>query len=209
MVVPVGSLQAENGFLVTSLRGQNIADGSEALVRVGILARTAFRFTAPDYYYNLSGSGIGTGFGDLAFGVKEPLGPLPGKFDVYVTAFVSFLTGASSVSSGGYALSVAWSRSLSSKWTTAGMLSLYGLRQDHAHNLIGESALLLDWQLTALWDVGVGLTSAAVNHFIEVGYSFRLGNGAGNRDSIASLDCLPYIFILRPTSPRTVDEELS
>jgi len=101
-------------------------------VRVGILARTAFRFTAPDYYYNLSGSGIATGFGDLALGVKEPLGPLPGKFDVYVTVFVSFLTGASGVSSGGYALSVAWSRSLSSKWTTAGMLSLYGLVQGHA-----------------------------------------------------------------------------
>ena len=33
IVVPVGSLQAENGFLVTNLRGQNTADGSETLVR--------------------------------------------------------------------------------------------------------------------------------------------------------------------------------
>jgi len=213
IVVPVGSLQAENGFLVTNLRRQNIADGSETLVRVGILARTAFRFTAPDYYYNLSGSGIGTGFGDLALGVKEQLGPLPGKFDASVTAFVSFPTGASGVSRGGYdpGLQVAWSRPLSSKWTTAEMLSLYGPTQDHSHNLTGESTLLLDWQLTALWDafveyvgdfperggtrqfvqsgtalklgkrqqqqldfhVGVGLTSAAVNHFIGVGYSFR------------------------------------
>jgi hypothetical protein len=42
-------------------------------------------------------------------------------------------------------------RPLSSKWTTPGMLSLYGPTQDHSHNLTGESTLLLDWQLTALW----------------------------------------------------------
>ena len=155
--VPAGSLQAEDGFLVTNLRAQNTADGSETLVRVGIPARTEFRFTAPDYYYNLSGSGIGTGFGDLALGVKEQLGPLPDKFEVSVTAFVSFPTGVSGVSSGGYdpGLQVAWSRPLSSKWTTAGMLSLYGPTQDHSHNLTGESTLLLDWQLTALWDAFV------------------------------------------------------
>ena len=213
-VVPAGSLQAENGFLATNNQGQNIANGSETLVRIGIVARTEFRFTVPDYYYNLNGSGIGTGLGDLALGVKEQLGPLPGKFDASVTAFVSFPSGASGVSSGGYdpGLQVAWSRPLSSKWTTAGMLSLYGPTQDHSHNLTGESTILLDRQLTAQWDafveyvgdfpergatrqsvqfgtalkvgkrqqqqldfhVGVGLTSAAMNHFIGVGYSFRL-----------------------------------
>ena len=213
IVVPAGSLQAENGFLVTNIQGQNIADGSETLIRFGILARTELRFSAPDYYYNLNGSGIGTGFGDLALGVKEQLGPLPGKFDVSMTVFVSFPTGASGVSSGGYdpGLQVAWSRPLSSKWTTAGMLSLYGPTQNHLHNLTGESTILLDRQLTAPWDafveyvgdfperggarqfiqfgtalklgkrqqqqldfhVGVGLTSAAMNHFIGVGYSFR------------------------------------
>jgi hypothetical protein len=95
-------------------------------VRFGNLARTELRFSAPDYYYNLNGSGIGTGFGDLALGVREQLGPLPVKFDVSVTAFVSFPTGASAVSSGGYdpGLQVAWSRPLHSKWTTAGKLSL-------------------------------------------------------------------------------------
>jgi hypothetical protein len=117
----------------------------------------SFVSPAPDYYYNLSGGGIGTGSGDLALGVKEQLGPLPGKFEVSVTAFVSFPTGVSGVSSGGYdpGLQVAWSRPLSSKWTTAGMLSLYRPTQDHSHNLTGESTLLLDWQLTALWDAFV------------------------------------------------------
>jgi hypothetical protein len=46
----MGSLQAENGFLVTNNQGQKIADGSETLVRFGILARTELRFSAPGYY---------------------------------------------------------------------------------------------------------------------------------------------------------------
>jgi hypothetical protein len=177
-------LQAENGFLVTNLWGQNIAYGSETLVRVGILARTEFRFTAPDYYYNLSGSGIGTGFGDLALGVKEQLGPLPGKFDVSVTAFVSFPRGASGVLSGGYdpglQVAVAWSRPWSAKGTTAGMLSWYGPTRDRLHNLTGESTLLRDWQLTALRDafveyVGDFPERGGTRQFVQSGTALKLG----------------------------------
>lgn len=49
IVVRVGGLQAENGFLVSNNQGQDIAGGSETLVRFGILARTELRFTAPNY----------------------------------------------------------------------------------------------------------------------------------------------------------------
>jgi hypothetical protein len=79
VVVPSGSLQAESGFLETNSQGQSIADGPETLVRFGVAARTELRFTVPDYFYNLnSGGGRGSGFGDLAIGVKEQLGPTPG-----------------------------------------------------------------------------------------------------------------------------------
>jgi outer membrane putative beta-barrel porin/alpha-amylase len=125
VVVPPGSVQAENGFLETNSQGQSIADGPETLLRFGVATRTELRFTVPDYYYNLNaGRGRGSGFGDLAIGVKEQLGPTPGGFDVSATLFLSFPTGANSVSSGGYdpGLQVAWSRGLSSKWTAAGML---------------------------------------------------------------------------------------
>ena len=212
VVVPVGSLQAENGFLETSNQGQSIVDGPETLVRFGAVTRTELRFTVPDYYYNLNATnGRGLGFGDLALGVKEQLGPTPGGFDVSATLFLSFPTGADTVSSGGYdpGLQVAWSRGLSSKWTAAGMLSLYWPTQDHTRNLTGESTILLDRQLTRPWDVfvecvgdfperggsrqlmnfgttlkvarrqqldfhfGVGLSSAAADHVIGIGYSFR------------------------------------
>lgn len=213
VVVPRASLQAENGFLESSSQGQSVVDGPESLVRFGVAKRTELRFTAPDYFYDLTtGAGGGSGFGDFALGVKEQLGPTPGKFDVSVILFLSFPTGANTVSSGGYdpGLQVPWSRALFADWTAAGMFSVYWPTQGRTRNVTGESAFLLDRQLTRPWDafveyagdfpefggpqhllhfgtalkitrqqqidfhVGVGLSSAAVDHLIGIGYSFRI-----------------------------------
>jgi hypothetical protein len=212
VVVPSGSLQAENGFLETASQGQSIVDGPETLLRFGMATKTELRLTVPDYYSNLNAmAGRGSGFGDLAIGVKQQLGPTRGGFDVSATVFLSLPTGGESVSSGGYdpGLQVAWSRGLSAKWTAGGMLSLYWPPQAHRRNLTGESTFMLDRQLTGPWDVfveyvgdfperggsrqlmhfgttlkiakrhqldfhfGVGLTPAAADHFIGIGYSFR------------------------------------
>jgi len=213
VVVPIGSLQAENGFLETGSQGQSVLDGPESLVRFGVAKRTELRFTVPDYFYNLTtGGNPGSGFGDFALGVKEQLGPTPGKFDVSVILFLSFPTGANTVSSGGYdpGFQLPWSRALSANWTAAGMFAVYWPTQGRMRNLTGESTFLLDRQLTKPWDafiehagdfpeaggprhllhfgtalkiaqqqqidfhVGVGLSSAAVDHLIGIGYSFRI-----------------------------------
>jgi len=210
VVVPAGSIQLENGFLETSSQGQSIVDGPETLVRFGLTSRTELRFNVPDYFQNLSTTGGGSGFGDFAFGVKQQLGPALG-FDVSAVVFLSFPTGAHNVTSGGYdpGLQVPWSRALSSKWTAAGMFSVYWPTQGRMRNVTGQATFLIDRQLTGPWDafveyagsfperggpqhllhfgtalklaprqqidfhVGVGLSSAAVDHFIGVGYSFR------------------------------------
>lgn len=213
VVVPIGSLQAENGFLETRSQGQSVLDGPESLVRFGVAKRTELRFTVPDYFDNLTtGANPGSGFGDFALGVKEQLGPTAGKFDVSVILFLSFPTGANTVSSGGYdpGFQLPWSRALSANWTAAGMFSVYWPTQGRMRNLTGESTFLLDRQLTKPWDafmeyagdfpeaggprhllhfgtalkiaqqqqidfhVGVGLSSAAVDHLIGIGYSFRI-----------------------------------
>jgi hypothetical protein len=211
VVVPTGSLQVENGFLETSSQGQSVLDGPERLVRFGVAKRTELRFTVPDYFHNLNAGG-GSGFGDFAFGVKEQLGPTPGKFDISAILFLSFPTGTNGVSSGGYdpGIQVPWSRALSTNWTAAGMFSVYWPTQGRTRNVTGESTFLLDRQLTKPWDafveyagdfpenggprhllhfgtalkitnqqqidfhVGVGLSSAAVDHLIGIGYSFRI-----------------------------------
>jgi hypothetical protein len=212
VVVPAGSSQAENGFEETSGQGLNTVDAPETLIAFGLTAKTELRFDVPDYYYNLDGSGRNSGFGDLAFGVKQQLGPVRG-FDVSATVFLSCPTGANAVSSGGYdpGLQVAWSRALNPKWTAAGMFALYDPTQGNTRNLTGQFTILIDRQLTPLWDAfveyggsyaeyggtqqyihfgtalklgkrqqqqldfhfGVGLTPAASDHFVGIGYSFR------------------------------------
>jgi hypothetical protein len=78
IVVPLGYLQAENGFLDTYSHGVNTADGPETLLRLGIASKTERRLTVPDYFYNVtSGGGPATGFGDMAVGVKQQIGPRP------------------------------------------------------------------------------------------------------------------------------------
>jgi hypothetical protein len=180
VVVPSGTLQAENGFLETSTDGQSIVDGPETLVRLGIAAKTELRFTAPDYYENLN-NGSASGFGDLSIGVKQQLGPTPGGFDVSAILFLSIPTGANGVSSGGYdpGLQVPWSRGFSTKWTVAGMLSLYWPTQGHVRNLTGESTILLDRQLTGPWDAFVEYAGdfperGGSRHLLHVGTAFKI-----------------------------------
>ena len=212
VVVPPGSVQAENGFAETVSQGQSTFDGPETLLRFGLLSKTELRLTAPDYFGQVTtGSGISSGFGDMAIGVKQQLGPASG-FDASLLLTLSLPTGARTISSHGYdpSVQVPWSRALSPRWTVAGMLSMYWPTQGDRRNLTGETTFLIDRQVTKRWDgfveyagafpergtprnlvhfgttwrvtprqqfdfhVGVGLSSAAVDHFIGLGYSFRL-----------------------------------
>jgi hypothetical protein len=205
-VVPRGSFQVENGFLISTSQGQQTVDGPETALRYGLTARTELRFTAPDYY-----NGAYAGFGDIAAGVKEQLGPAAG-FDVSLIVFVSLPTGANRISSHGYdpGVQLPWSRKLSDNWTAAGQLAVYWPTEVGGRNVTGESTFLLDRQITKPMDafieyagdfpqrggprhllhfgaaykvtpknqidvhVGVGLSAAAVDHFVGVGYSFRI-----------------------------------
>lgn len=153
IVVPSGCLQVENGVLVTTSQGQSVLDGPETLLRAGVASRTELRLSIPNYFYNVTtGGGPGSGFGDLAIGVKQQLGPIV-RFDVSATLFLALPTGAANVSSGGYdpGIQVAWSRGLSSKWTLAGMFSFFAPTQANQRNLTGQSTLLVDRQLTRNW----------------------------------------------------------
>ena len=209
VVVPFGSLQVENGFADTVSQGQATLDGPETLLRFGVASKTELRLTVPDYFAPL---GIdASGFGDVAIGVKQQLGPVPGGFDVSLVVSVSLPSGAKAISSQGYDpfVQLPWSRSLSSNWTAAGMFSVYWPTVQARRHVTGETTFLIDRQLTKLWDAfleyagdfheqggprhlihagtafkptphqqidlhaGWGLSSATVDHFIGVGYSFR------------------------------------
>jgi hypothetical protein len=219
VVVPKGSFQAENGFLIANDQGQRGFDGPETSMRFGVADSTELRFSAPDYYRDVaSATGVGSGFGDVMIGVKRQLGPTSGGFDVSVIVFLSIPTGADAVSSHGFdpGMQLPWSRKLSANWSAAGQLALYwptqplyGSAQTYTRNLTGESTFLLDRQLSKSSDgfveyagdfpqrggprhllhfgaayritprqqldihFGIGLSAAAIDHLIGIGYSFR------------------------------------
>jgi hypothetical protein len=213
VVVPKGVFQMENGLLVTNTSGQSVVDLPESSLRFGLLDRTELRLAAPDYFFNLpAGTSQTSGFGDLALGLKQQLGPFHKDFDLSVIFFLSFPTGASAVSSHGYdpGLQFPWSWKLTSKWTMAGQIAFYWPTLAGKHTFTGEPTVYFDRQLTDRWDAfaeyagdfpdhggprhllhfgtsfklaphhqidlhgAVGLSGAAPDNFVGVGYSFLI-----------------------------------
>lgn len=155
VAVPLGGLQIENGMLGTDQQGTWVLDLPESLIRYGLLGKTELRLYVPDYYHNFATGGA-AGFGDIALGVKQQLGPI-GGFDVSAIFYLSFPSGASGISSHGYdpALQVPWTRKLSENWTAGGQVAFYWPTQGGSHNFTGETAVFLDRQLTKPWDAFV------------------------------------------------------
>lgn len=153
-VVPQTAFQIENGMLLTNTQGNYVLDLPETDFRYGLLEKTELRFTVPDYYHDFSSSpAAASGFGDLALGVKQQLGPLAG-FNLSGIFFLSFPTGAQGISSHGYdpGIQFPWSRPLSENWTLAGQVAFYWPTQGAQRNFTGETTFYFDRQLTKPWD---------------------------------------------------------
>ena len=211
LVVPVASLQLENGLTWSSAHGARTIDLSETLVRLGILQKTEVRLGVPNFSSALSGKPE-SGFGDLSLGLKQQLGPLPGGVDLAVIAAVSIPSGRRAISSGGFDpfIKLPWSRELAGGWSVGGMQSLFWNTDHGARKDVWESTFYVEKQITKPLDAfaeyaadysrrgdstqvahfgaafkvnpanqvdlhfGFGLSHAPPNHFIAVGYSFRI-----------------------------------
>jgi len=182
IVVPCGSLQFENGFLVTGNGGQQTTDFPETSVRFGILRKTELRLTTPNYFYNFdTGSGFTNGFSDMSIGFKQQFGPTPGNFNISFIPMVSLPTGAGPISSHGYdpMLQLPWSRGLSKNWTVAGMFSVSWPTQSGQRNRTGQASMFFDRQLTAPLDAYVEYSGSfpergGPQNYINTGASYKL-----------------------------------
>jgi len=180
VVVPQGGLQLENGFLITNAQGQSSLDFPESSIRYGLLQRTEIRLAVPDYFYDLPGSV--SGFGDVAIGLKQQLGPFHG-FDLSAIVFLSLPTGAKPISSHGYdpGLQLPWSHTLSKNWTAGGQVAFYWPTLAGQHNFTGETTFFLDRQLTKSWDAFVEYAGdfpqrGGSRQFLHFGTSYRLAS---------------------------------
>jgi len=151
IVVRSGDLLFENGFTETGSQGQHSFDFPETLVRFGLTSKTELRFTAPNYFNNFNtGTGFGSGWGDVTVGAKQQLITTAAGLDVSLVVALSFPAGAKTISSHGYdpQFLLPWSHPISKSWTAAGMFALFWPTQGATRNLSGQASLLLDRQLT-------------------------------------------------------------
>jgi hypothetical protein len=180
IVVPCGSLQFENGFLVTGNSGKQGFDLPETSLRIGVAGKTELRLGIPDFYYkDDTGTAFPTGFSDLTLGMKQQLGPLHG-FDLSLIPYLTLPTGAAAISSHGYdpGLQAPWSRSLSKTWTAAGMFSILWPTVSGKRDTTGQASIYFDRQLTAPWDAyaeyaGSFPERGGVQHSIDFGTAYK------------------------------------
>jgi hypothetical protein len=154
VVVPKGSLQLENGITWTSDRGANTVDLSETLMRLGVSTRTEIRIVAPNHVNDVSYPDNPSGFGDIALGMKQQLGPLPGGFDLSVIATLSLPTGADHISSHGFDpfIKFPWSKDFRAGWSFGGMQSVFWNTEEGKRNLTAEQTFYIEKEITKPWD---------------------------------------------------------
>jgi hypothetical protein len=153
VVVPKDYFQAENGLLSTRAAGQYVVDFPETSLRFGLLDKTELRLSVPDFFDAVSGPAF-SGFGDMAIGVKQQLGPTPDGFNFSAIFYLTLPTGSKSISSHGYdpAIQLPWSHALSANWTASGQAAFYWPTELGHHTFTGEFTVVLDRQLTKPWD---------------------------------------------------------
>ncbi|HEV3161696.1 MAG TPA: transporter [Xanthobacteraceae bacterium] len=122
IVVPVGSLQNENGIDTSRDHGANILSGTNSRWRLGIAPCLEVLIDLPNYVTTFRGAGP-SGFGDVAPAVKWQISPLPSKFDLSITAGAALPTGATGISGPGVQpyLQIPWSIALGDGWALNGM----------------------------------------------------------------------------------------
>ncbi len=121
-VVPAGSLQNENGLDTSRDQGADIVSGPNSRWRFGIAPCLEVLVDLPNYATAFRGAGP-SGFGDVAPAVKWQLSPLPGKFDLSITAGAALPTGANGIAGPGVQpyLQIPWSIELGDGWELNGM----------------------------------------------------------------------------------------
>jgi Putative MetA-pathway of phenol degradation len=122
IVVPAGSLQNENGIDTSRDHGANILNGTNSRWRLGIAPCLEVLVDLPTYVTTFHGDGP-SAFSDIAPAVKWQISPLPGKFDLSITAGAALPTGATAISGPGVQpyLQVPWSIDLGGGWAITGM----------------------------------------------------------------------------------------
>jgi len=145
VVVPVGSLQNENGANVSRRAGADIFDGTNSRWRLGIAPCFEVLIDLPNYVGTFRGVGA-SGFGNVAPAFKWQISPAPGKVDLSVTVGAGLPTGAVAIAGRGVQpyLEFPWSVELGRGWSITGMVTNFFTPDDPINKFTNQSTVVLE-----------------------------------------------------------------
>jgi hypothetical protein len=180
IVVPVGSLQSENGINLSARNGERVLDLTNSRLRLGVAPCVELLVDLPTYFSTIRGQ-AGSGFSNVAPAVKWQISPMPGTFDLSATAGVGLPTGATSVAGPGVQpyLQFPWSRQLAYGWGLSGMVTLFFRPSDPISQLTTQSTFVINKELGKRADLFVEYVGDFSNHagsrqLINSGAAYRL-----------------------------------
>lgn len=151
LVVPLKSVQAENGADWTVQHASNSVNGSNTRLRAGIAHCTEFAIDMPNYFGSLNRS-MPSGFSDVVISFKRQL-LMPFGFGLSATTGVGLPSGSGKISGPGYQpyLQIPWSHDLPANWVINGMFTLSWYPSERSRNPTFEPTFSLerDFGLTA------------------------------------------------------------
>jgi len=153
LVVPVGSLQNENGLNVSARDGGHSIDGTNSRWRLGIAPCLEVLVDLPTYFANVRGHG-NSGFTDLSPAIKWQISPLPGKIDLSMVTGVALPTGTEAIAGRGAQpyLQFPWSWELHDGWGLSGMFTQFFRPYDPTRS-ITETTFVIEKKLTEKFSV--------------------------------------------------------
>ena len=147
IVVPVGSLQNENGINVSRSDAADILDGTNSRWRLGIAPCLEVLIDLPNYVDTFRGVGA-SGFGDVVPAAKWQLNLPQSNLDLSMTAGVALPTGATAVSGPGFQpfVQIPWSLDFGGGWALTGMETNF-FTPDSAIKFIYQSTLVIEKEI--------------------------------------------------------------
>jgi len=149
IVVPVGSLQNENGVNFSMRDDSRTIDGTNSRWRLGIAPCLEILVDLPTYVAPLQGP-ASSGFSDVSPALKWQISPVPGKVDLSVVFGMALPTGSAEIAGRGAQpyLQFPWSWELHDGWGVSGMFTEFFRPNDLTARSITETTFVLEKKLT-------------------------------------------------------------
>jgi Putative MetA-pathway of phenol degradation len=179
VVVPVGSLQNENGVNVSRRDGADIFDGTNSRWRLGVAPCLEVLIDLPNYVGTFRGNGA-SGFADATPALKWQISPLPGKVDLSMTIGAGLPTGAAAIAGPGVQpyLQFPWSVDLGNRWGISGMVTNFFTPADPLNRYTNQSTFVIEREVG---ERAFLFTEYVGNFPLDGGASHLINSGGGYR----------------------------